>query len=182
MTSYLIIPDSDIDPESPIDTSLETRYRDNLVASFEGDAPAPRLQLAAMQPPAAGTTYLLKTIQTVEAGTISSYPDTGLHDRYDSEQHLGFSCLLSGVVTVQLEQRTVSGGFGSTARTRLVKNQIEIVEWATSSTSFVLRSYDLSVDPGDAVVLQQIKAVVLGGDAAWRNLQVYSGTQSIAVA
>jgi hypothetical protein len=48
MTSYLVIPDSDIDPESPIDTSLETRYRDNLIASFEGDPIAPKLTYAAL--------------------------------------------------------------------------------------------------------------------------------------
>jgi hypothetical protein len=48
MTTYLVIPDSDIDPESPIDTSLETRYRDNLIASFEGDPIAPKLTYAAL--------------------------------------------------------------------------------------------------------------------------------------
>jgi hypothetical protein len=178
MTSYLIIPDSDIDPESPIDTSLETRYRDNLVAAFEGDAPAPRLQFAAHQQPTAGTAYLLKTIQTAAAWTDSDgYLNAGLHDRYSDKRHLGFSCLLSGVVTVKVEHFT--NGIG-TADVRLLKNEVEVVEWSTNSQARTRRSYDLPVSAGDLIILQNRRGGG-SGESWWQNLQVYSGTQSIAV-
>lgn len=41
MTTYVAIPDSDIDQDSPVTQPLMTALRDNLVAAFEGDATAP---------------------------------------------------------------------------------------------------------------------------------------------
>jgi hypothetical protein len=178
MTNYLPIPDSDIDPESPIDTSLETRLRDNLVAAFEGDPIAPKLAYTALQEPTAGTTYLLKTIQTAEFGTTAdSYLATGFHDRFDGGRHLGFSCLLSGVVTVQVEHHCLGG---DASVVRVLKNEIEIIEWTTTSSTYVQQTYDLAISAGDAIIMQhKAPDQQLGW---WQNLQVYSGTQSIAVA
>lgn len=47
MTAYTVIPDSDIDPDSPVTTSLMTLLRDNPIAISEGTSPAPKLQTAA---------------------------------------------------------------------------------------------------------------------------------------
>lgn len=41
MTTYTVIPDSDIDPESPLTTGLMTLLRDNPLAVFEGHANSP---------------------------------------------------------------------------------------------------------------------------------------------
>ena len=41
MTAYVTIPDSDVDPESPITTALMTALRDNPLAIAERDATAP---------------------------------------------------------------------------------------------------------------------------------------------
>jgi hypothetical protein len=48
MTTYTAIPDSDIDPESPITTTLMTRIRDNPIAITEGAAGAPPIANAAL--------------------------------------------------------------------------------------------------------------------------------------
>ena len=47
MTAYTAIADADIDPESPITTTLVTRLRDNPIAISEGTSPAPSIQTAA---------------------------------------------------------------------------------------------------------------------------------------
>lgn len=41
MTTYVAIADSDVDPESPITTTLMTRMRDNAIAIGEADSTAP---------------------------------------------------------------------------------------------------------------------------------------------
>jgi len=41
MTTYTTIPDSDIDPESPITSTLITRLRDNAIAIGERDSSVP---------------------------------------------------------------------------------------------------------------------------------------------
>jgi len=48
MTAYNTIADSDIDPESPITTTLMTRLRDNTLAIQEGTSPAPAIAMAAL--------------------------------------------------------------------------------------------------------------------------------------
>jgi hypothetical protein len=48
MTTYTAIPDSDIDPESPITTTLMTQMRDNPIAITEGAAGAPPIANAAL--------------------------------------------------------------------------------------------------------------------------------------
>lgn len=48
MTDYNSIPNSDIDPESPITTTLMTWLRDNPLAMFEAAAGAPRMQGSAI--------------------------------------------------------------------------------------------------------------------------------------
>lgn len=48
MTTYTAIPNGDIDPDSPITTTLMTLLRDNPIAITEGATGAPAIQEAAM--------------------------------------------------------------------------------------------------------------------------------------
>jgi hypothetical protein len=172
-------PDSRILTGKPVLASDIRAIRDLAEAQAEAAIGAPKTQIAAMQPPTAGTAYLLKTIQSAPASTtVNVYPDPGFHDRYDSEQHLGFSCLLPGVITVQVEHHAF-GPSGSLVR--LLQNGVEIIEWTTYSVPYVQQSYDLPIASGDAVIVQ-MRTSPFGGISTWQNLQVYSGTQSAAVA
>lgn len=49
MTTYSTISDTEIDVNSPITTSLTTKYRNNLTAVLEGDSTSPGLQLNGLQ-------------------------------------------------------------------------------------------------------------------------------------
>lgn len=50
MASYSPIGNGEVDPESPITSSLMVRLRDNPLAIQEGDPSAPKIQLSAMDP------------------------------------------------------------------------------------------------------------------------------------
>jgi hypothetical protein len=49
MATYTAITDAEIDQDSPITQTLMTKYRDNLIATAEGAAGAPRVDLPAIE-------------------------------------------------------------------------------------------------------------------------------------
>ena len=59
MTTYTAIPNGDIDPDSPITTSLMTLLRDNPIAITEGASGAPKIQLAAMDTDSVDTSQIV---------------------------------------------------------------------------------------------------------------------------
>lgn len=76
MTSYTAITDPDVDPESPGNTTLFTRLRDNPLAIAEGDATAPTVDKAI------GANWV--KLATATASTSSSIDfTTGIDSAYD---------------------------------------------------------------------------------------------------
>lgn len=61
MATYTAITDAEIDQDSPITQTLMTKYRDNLTATVEGDASAPKIVADAMSGSVAGETLLFGT-------------------------------------------------------------------------------------------------------------------------
>ena len=89
MTTYTAIPDSDIDPDSPITTSLMTLVRDNPIAITEGSGGAPKIQTAGitdgavtsvkLKQPAVGANNCKTLLGSIsQTGTNISYPSAGL--------------------------------------------------------------------------------------------------------
>lgn len=68
MTSYVTIPNTDIDAESPIDVDLATAWRDNPTAITEGSAGAPKIQTAALEQTAASEAVTQATIRDSAVG------------------------------------------------------------------------------------------------------------------
>lgn len=71
MPAYIPIADTEVDPESPLTTSLATRWRDNPLAIAEGDAAAPRVQHAGLAEDA-GDWVLLGYASVVAPATAAS--------------------------------------------------------------------------------------------------------------
>jgi len=69
--AWTVIPDSDIDPDSPVTTGLMTALRDNVAAAFAGDSGAPTLVAAAMAANAV-LQAKIKTTTVSLAGSIST--------------------------------------------------------------------------------------------------------------
>lgn len=58
MTSYVTIPNTDVDAESPIDVDLMTALRDNPIAITEGASGAPKVLTPALEPYSLGGVYI----------------------------------------------------------------------------------------------------------------------------
>ena len=182
MADWTTIPDASLEPGKPIRSIDGLALRDNPVAIAEGGAGAPRIQTQALAPPTAGTAHIIRRVQ--ESGFLagpSEYPAAGNHDRFSENQHLGVTVLVPGVITAYAEHRRVTGN--ETARMRVLKNGALVQEWEVTSSGFVARQVNISVDVGDVVIFQQ-----RGDDgfspatSEWRYLRIYSNNPNMAVA
>jgi hypothetical protein len=134
-----------------------------------------------LQSPVAGTNYLIcRTQEAVRETFVGSYPDAGLHRFVSPDTHLGVAVLVPGTVTCYVEHCTQSAS--SPAYVRILKNGSQIAEWSTTSTAFVARSVNVSVDVGDVLIFQQRSGNPDFGAAYWKALRTYSNNPSMAVA
>lgn len=87
MTTYTVIPDGDIDQNSPLTQPLMTALRDNLVAVLEGDVSAPKLQPPALGQDGAAPLYACRawvnfsgsgTVAIRASGNVTSITDSGV--------------------------------------------------------------------------------------------------------
>ena len=149
--------------------------------SITADLLAGGITTEKLTPPTAGTAHLIMRLQEAETITSStSYVNAGFHNRYDPLFHLGVTVLVPGVITAYVEHRRPT--FTSEVPyVRVLKNGVQVQEWSTTSTSFVARQVDISVDVGDVIIFQQrISASTVS--ARWRHLRIYSNNPNMAVA
>ena len=167
-------------PQKPILGSIGLALRDNVVALAAGSAGAPRIQTAALQPPAAGSTFILRRIQEEEVFTAeTAYPGVGFHNAASAAQHLGFHALVSGIVRCEVWHRVSASS--SISEVRVLKNGVPVATWTTNSTSLVQRLVDVSVVIGDEIIFQHRRS--FGADlSVWRFIRVTSAHFSLAVA
>jgi hypothetical protein len=181
MADWTSIPDATFDPDRPVLGSTHLAIVKNFEALAEGAANAPRVKSGALVNPAAAATHLICRLQSVETGmTITSYPNAGLNRFFSSAQHLGVMALVPGVIRCRVEHRTEIGAFNSLVR--ILKNGSQVIEWSTLSTSFIARSVDVTVAPGDQIIWQHRISATPGDTAFWRNLDVVSANPDFAVA
>ena len=167
-------------PQKPILGSIGLALRDNVVALAAGSAGAPRIQTAALQPPAAGSANIICRIQDVEAATTSGvFPPVGLHTKASAEQHLGFQVLVPGTVRCHVGHRVTAAS--TISEVRVLKNGTPVATWTTQSTTTVIRLVDVGVTTGDVIIFQHRRT--FGSDlAAWSTLWVLSANPDFSVA
>ena len=137
MTTYVAIPDGDIDLDSPVNQPLMTALRDNPIAMFEGDASAPRLLYAALGAIVAGTVAAsIKPTSTAGFSTTVILSELGL--------------LQTGSIRLSFGQRS-TGGQNVTAVINRWRNSgtTALVTYTTTSATNISRSLDITVQPGD---------------------------------
>ena len=183
MADWTTIPDASLEPGKPIRSVDGLALRDNPVAIAEGAAGAPRIQTQALAPPTAGTAHIIRRVQEAGflAGSDSDYPATGNHDKFSERQHLGVTVLVPGVITAYAQHRRVTGD--QTPAMRVLKNGALVQEWGITSSSFVARQVNISVDVGDVIIFQQRGDGGFNPSAPeWRYLRIYSDNPNMAVA
>jgi len=162
MTAYNTIADSDIDPESPITTTLMTRLRDNAIAITEGSSGAPKIQEAAMDDESVDFNALINANYTTDQDRILSSSN-------------GITVLTPHVWTkVATIIAPVNGQFntlvtvtvgGGTGFARIYKNGVEIGTLRDTTTSNFWNE-DLPFTANDKIQLYVYHSIS-GGTNTW---------------
>ena len=150
MPTYTAIPNTQIEPEAPITSELMTLLRDNPLAIREGDPTAPKiLGLAAatndeveVLTVTAADTYILGVTNDVTVGNLQHNSTS-----YQTARTIDIVAA-TGTVRFYASHRILSSGQSTL---RVLKNGTSVASWTTTSTSFVERSSDISVVPGDQI-------------------------------
>lgn len=145
MTDYNAILATETDPDAPLRSSLFKRLVANPLALAEGDDTAHT----------AGAAIRLKALQRLVVGDTVRLQDTTTRTNNTTT----FVTLLSagivqvGQVRIKAEHRSPSGTSNAELLIRRTRNGsvTTIVTFQTASTSFVARSQDVDVLPGDLI-------------------------------
>src|SRR5690606_9027982 len=106
------------------------------------------------------------------ASSSQTYPNwqESIRNIDDSSNNVAVRVLLPGTVRCALEHRALSSDLRSYVR--VLKNGSVVQEWNTNSTTFVARSVDVDVSPGDVITFQQRFNGNAPAGTSWRNLRV----------
>lgn len=154
MTSYVAIPNGDIDQDSPITQPLMTALRDNPIAIAEGDDTAPRILGEAAARDSSIAARRLPVV-TVAAGSVVSSQGQGRVDGTTLTQST------TNVVAYTFTIRSYSGGLrfsvtqtnagpGGTAIAEIYKNNV-LVQAYTQTPGTSVRTNDVTIAVGDVI-------------------------------
>lgn len=143
MTSYVSIPNGDIDQDSPITQPLMTALRDNPIAIAEGATGAPRIYGAAMYGTTTGTTVLRNCLPSGTRG-LSISTNITIEDFIDSASFTAITaCSIQVLITA-----SISVPFGGQGGLSIYKNGTVVQSYTTSQTNATL---NISLAAGDSV-------------------------------
>jgi len=152
--AWVVIPNSDIDPDSAVTTGLITGLRDNVAAAFAGDSGAPRALGRAMAWDAA----LLDDI------TMAAAADYTLEEGANLGTNIEGTLVVTGTPSVACRtmdmtsctgaatfnaSHKVDGGFVSYLEVRL--NAVQQQEWSTSSSTPQARTRNITFVVDDVI-------------------------------
>lgn len=139
MTTYVPIPDGDIDQDSPVTQPLMTAMRDNPIAITEGSSGAPRIQAAAL-----GDSVSSGGVQTC-LRDLSPYTTTST----SWSLAMRWSVYNGGSVRVGFRHR--ADGASTAAEAKVEKNANVQNSWSTGSTTYVDRQVAVNINSGDTL-------------------------------
>ena len=178
MTTWTAIPDTSLDPGKPARSIDAKALRDNPIAIAEGATGAPKVRTAALQPPSAGDIRLLSLIRTSIASTLTAYPSSGYDLEQSNPSHRAFTVMVAG--TIRCKVSHYRGPVAETSYVRVLKNDVLVQEWSTTSATPVERVVDVAVAVGDIIAFQHRS--VSGNTVYMGVIGAYSGTSDFAVA
>jgi len=140
MTAYIVITDLETDPEAPLTSELAKKWRDNPIAMFEGATGATRLSIGALQRLNPGVAIRSRD------DAVKSSVSPSLNDM------TSFSFMQAGTIRVAFEHRSTPGATGVAAIVRRRNGTETTLASFTNTTTFVARTVDCSVEPGDIII------------------------------
>lgn len=150
MPTYTSIPDTQIEPEAPVTSELMTLLRDNPLAIREGDPTAPKILGLAAATNDEVEVLTVTAADTYELGVTNDTTVGNLQHNSTSYQVARTIDIVAvtGTVRFYASHRVISAGDSTL---RVSKNGTAVASWSTGSTSYVERSSDISVVPGDQI-------------------------------
>lgn len=174
MTSYVSIPNGDIDQDSPITQPLMTALRDNPIAITEGATGAPRIVGAAMFGTSAGTTVLRDCLPT-GSRTVSSSNAAVVTQVVESASATALvDCEIQVLVTSSIS------GSGAARRIDIYKNGTVVQTYGAVTGATVSVSLAAGDDIGVNIVAQGTNDAV--GSTTLSVLQYRVDTRSAVFA
>lgn len=164
MATYRSIAPTETDPQAPITSALMKALEANPTAIAEGAAGAPRLLLGALERLTPGTSIRLRadTMHSVNAATFTTVPNFTL------------AFIQAGTVRIAFEHRV---NVNNTSEVRIYRRRAGISSVMTTisqgGTTFVAKTYDLDVQPGDLVFLAHRNTS--SSDSEIRNVRLQVG-------
>ncbi|MEM9522758.1 MAG: hypothetical protein AAF982_01985 [Pseudomonadota bacterium] len=140
MADYDFVADSELDPGSPMNTSLFTRLARNPEAIAEGSAGAPRIQVEALEELTAGDVvrYAYSGPTVASNGTLW-------------RTFVGFYFVQQGTIRLKIEFRSSN----STNRdTRILVDGVEVWTHEALGTDWEIVSADIPISRGASIELQ----------------------------
>lgn len=159
MTSYVAIPNGDIDQDSPVTQPLMTALRDNPIAITEGAVGAPRIVGAAMFAPSAGA-VVQRNCLPFGTETVAS---TG-----SASSNIAASVFTALVACTVQFRVTCSITAVGTTDLRIFKNAAAVQTYTTSQTG---ATTNVTLAAGDNVGVV-IRATGGGGSTATTSISV----------
>lgn len=148
MTTYTAIPNTDIDVDSPLTTSLFVALRDNPIALAEGDASAPRIEPKAISNITARAIFTaVDTFNTFTTGFEDQFiPDDELFDTDTAYDGAGtFTAPADGTVKIDISLFSVASTTAPNTEwgIRVKKNGSAVQDYPLSGTGSAALSSDV---------------------------------------
>jgi len=168
VATWTTIPDANLEPDKPARSIDALALRDNPVAIAEGAAGAPKIDILGLENGdiAAGDAVSWKQ-SGLQSTTQTSYLSAGVSD--DPTASIGIRVYCEG--TVRIDFTHYSTGPSESSIVRILKNDIQIIEFTNTGTTHATQTYDIAVVFGDIIGLQQ-KSSFYGEGAAWFGLRI----------
>lgn len=156
MTDYVPYTPDEYAPDAPGTALHFQRWFENWIAGFEGAPGAPRLDLGALARIVPGDVIKnrLDAVQTTNQTTTTAH---------------SLAFLQAGTVRVTFEHRINTGSGGSVVVRRVRNGSPTNLATFSHTTSFVARSVDCPVEPGDLIEIRHTGN--LSGSAETRNMR-----------
>lgn len=145
------VPDTSLEPGDPIRSIDIIAIKDHAEAMAGGATGAPKIKVMALETIATGT-----TIRSRNDTEVSGYESYDLHS---------FPFTQIGTVNVYGEHKATNSSYPSTLNFIRRRNGTDTVvaTWSTTSTAYVARNADVTVLPGDVVIIQKTGGVIVSG-------------------
>lgn len=177
MTDWTTIADTQLDPKSPVTSELMTAMRDNPIAIIEGATGAPRILGDAAATPDEYAPFTVTASDDFQVGVaLSTSGASNVYTTSTTFQDLNtfIAICVSGTIRFKGAHLVYyTGGYSS--ELRVLKNDVQVASWTTTSATVVYREADISVAIGDEIKWQVRK--VTGGVQNVQGLS-YSPTAS----